>query len=111
MTLSLIAEPCSRLNTDNPDPAAVASEQMEVAIVDAMADLQSIKKPDEIKTCAHLTDHFLAHVFKKYSDTDEVRVIFDRYDVPSSLKMAIRARRQGGQHPVAYHITDTTNIA
>lgn len=96
IALSLVAEPCSRLNTDNPEPAVVASEQMEVAIVDAMADLQSIKKPDEIKTCAHLADHFITHVLKKYSDTDEVRVIFDRYDVPSSLKMATRAKRQRG---------------
>ena len=109
MDPSLVAEPCSRLNTDNPEPAAVASVQMKVAIVDAVADLQSIKKPDEIKTFRHLADHFITHVLKKYSDTDEVRIIFDRYDVPSSLKMATRARRQAGQHPVAYHITDTTN--
>ncbi|KAK3731808.1 hypothetical protein QZH41_007634 [Actinostola sp. cb2023] len=34
-----------------------------------------------------------------------------RYDVPSSLKMATRVRRQGGQQPIAYHITETTNIA
>ena len=57
---SLVAEPCSGFNSDNPEPAEVASVQMKVAIdVDAMADLHSINKPDEIKSCAHLADPFI----------------------------------------------------
>ena len=74
--LSQVAEPCLGLNSDNPEPAEVASVQMKVAIVDAMADLQSINKSDEIKTCAHLADHFITRVLQKYSDSDEVRLIF-----------------------------------
>ena len=38
-------------------------------------------------------------------------MVFDRYAVTSSLKTFTRQKRQGGQVPVAYHITDTTNIA
>ena len=41
---------------------------------------------------------------------DELRLIFDRYDIPLSLKMATRARRQGQQPVIAYHITDSTNV-
>ena len=67
---SLVAEPCSGFNSDNPEPAEVASVQMKVAIVDAMAGLQSINKPDEIKSCAHLADHFINCVLQKYSDSD-----------------------------------------
>ena len=40
-----------------------------------------------------------------------MRLIFDRYDLPFSLKAATRVRRQGSQAPVYYHITDTTHIA
>ena len=52
---------------------------MKVAIVDAMVDLQSINAPDEVKSCAHLADHFIKRVLQKYSDSDGVRLIFDRY--------------------------------
>ena len=31
--------------------------------------------------------------------------------MPLSMKLATRARRQGGQQPIAYRITDATNIA
>ena len=40
----------------------------------------------------------------------EVHLIFDRYHLPLSLKSAKCDRRQRGQQPVFYHITDTTNI-
>ena len=56
---SLVAVPCSGFKSDNPEPAEVASVQMKVAIVDAMEDLQSINKPDEIKSCEHLADHLM----------------------------------------------------
>ena len=38
-------------------------------------------------------------------------MVFDRYDVTGSPKTFTRQKRQGGQVPVTYHITDTTNIA
>ena len=93
-------------DSDIPEPVEV-----KVAIVDAMAEIQSNDKLDCINNCSQLADHFINHVMQKYSDSDEVRFIFDRYDMPSSLKMATRTRRQGGQQPIAYHIADTINIA
>ena len=38
-------------------------------------------------------------------------MIFDRYDVLSSLKSATRSKRQGTQEHIYYHITDSTHIA
>ena len=66
-----------------------------IAVVDGMAEVQSMGKPDWVK----------------YGSMDEVRVIFDRYDVQHSLKQSTRNRRLGSQTAVAYHITDSTNIA
>lgn len=47
----------------------------------------------------------MQHAFK----FDEVRVIFDRYDV-KSLKGNIRTGLIGGIVPVNYKVTDTTRI-
>ena len=82
-----------------------------VAIVDGMAEVQSLNKPDGIKTCAQLADHFSAHVLEKYDSMDEIHIVFDRYDIDASLKQATRVRRLGNQMPIAYHITDSTNIS
>ena len=38
-------------------------------------------------------------------------IVFDRYDIPESLKSATRHLWLGDSYPVAYHITDTTNIS
>ena len=39
-------------------------------------------------------------------------ILFDRYyDIPKSLKSATRHLRLDDSYPVAYHITDTTNIS
>ena len=43
--------------------------------------------------------------------SNEVRLIFDRYDLPLSLKAATREIRQGGQDPAYYKITKSTQIA
>ena len=59
-----------------------------VVIVDGMAELQSLKKAATITTSAHLTDHFTNQLFQEYSDSDEVHLGFDRYDVSLSLKSA-----------------------
>ena len=34
------------------------------------------------KNCAELAENFSNHIFQKYSGSDEVRLIFDRYDLP-----------------------------
>lgn len=58
---------------------ANADVQIKVSIVDGMAEVQSLEKPDWIKTCSDLADHFTATIFEKYQDADEIRLIFDRF--------------------------------
>ena len=91
--------------------AASQGERMRVSVIDAMAEVQSLDKPEWIRSCSHLADHFTCRIFEKYGDSDEIRLIFDRYDLPSSLKEATRRKRQGNQHPVYYRITPSTHIA
>ena len=82
-----------------------------VAIVDGMAKVQSHEKPEWIKNCRDLAEHFRNRLLVKYNDLQELHIIFDRCDVPSSLKSATRVKRQGGHAPIYYHITDSTHIA
>lgn len=81
-----------------------------VDIVDGMALLQALDKNPTITNCAELADHFTEKLFQKHDNCVELHLIFDRYDVPLSLKTATRVRRQGDQQPIAYHIIDTTLI-
>jgi len=89
----------------------IGSSDVTVAIVDGMAEVQSLDKPDWIKTCKDLAEHFTSRLFVKHNNTQQIRLIFDRYDVLSSLKFDTRSRRQGSQEPIHYHITDSTHIA
>lgn len=82
-----------------------------VSIVDAMAEVQALTKPKDVRNCSELAQTFTERILQKYCDCDELRLIFDRYDVESSLKLATREKRQEGQPSIAYHISDTTNIA
>ena len=53
------------------------------AIIDTMADVQSMDKPSWINTCKDLSAHFIAFIQRKY---DELHIVFDRYDmIPKSL--------------------------
>jgi len=51
------------------------SSQLRVAVVDAMAELQSLDKPepDAIKDCLQLAEHLSSRITRKYQSTDEVR--------------------------------------
>ena len=75
-----------------------------------MAEVQSLKKTDGVKDSADLPDHFAAKYFDKYSECDELRLMI-YYDILLSLKKATRARRQGQQPVITYHIADSTNIS
>jgi len=88
----------------------VPAVQEKVSIVDGMTELQSLHKPTWIATCSQLAEHFTDHLFQQYIESDEIHLVFDRYDVPMSLKSATRVRRQGFQDPVYYRITDSTHI-
>ena len=78
-----------------------------------MAEVQSLHKPEceWIRSCAQLAEHFSNCVLQTHTVSNEVRLIFDRFDLPFSLKVATGVRRQGSQAPVYYHITDKTHIA
>ena len=82
-----------------------------VTIVDGMTKVQSLDKPEWIKNCRDLAEHFTNHLLVEYNDLQELLIIFDRYDVPSSLKSATRIKRQVGHAPIYYRITDSTHIA
>ena len=64
-------------------------------------------KPAVITTCTHLAEHFTEKVLQKYFQSDELHLVFDRYDFPLYLKSATWVRRQGDQHPVYYRVTDS----
>lgn len=61
--------------TEQEVPAA----QMKVSIVDAMAEVQALDKPEWVKSCFQLADHFTSHILEKYGRSDELRLIFDRF--------------------------------
>ena len=67
------------------DQLAYADVQIKVSIVDGMAEVQALEKPDWIKTCSDLADHFTVTIFNKYRDADEIRLIFDRFVNPADI--------------------------
>ena len=86
-----ILEKLSVDRNDCNEPSAVQNgqnreEHTRVSIVDAMAEVQSLVKPEWVRNCSNLEDHFIGLIFEKYKDNEELRLIFDRYDLPSSLK-------------------------
>ena len=94
----------------NSTPVPTGS-QMKVIIIDGMAELQCLDKPEWIHNCVQLAQHFIDTLEQKYGRINEKRVIFDRYDLTISLKQATREKRQGGKDPVYYKITDSTKIS
>ena len=92
-------------NPDIPQPNKC------VAIIDTMTDVQSVDKPSLIKTCKDLSAHLIAFIQRKYDEYDELHIVFDRYEIPKSLKSATRHLRLGDSYPVAYHSTYTTHIS
>ena len=84
--------------------------QGKVSTVHNMAQLQSLDKPTWIITCSQLAEHYTNQLLQKCSESDEIHVVFDRYDVELSLKSATRVRREGHQDTVYYRITDSTHI-
>ena len=64
--------------------------EWKVSIVDSMAELQSLDKPTWITTCSQLAEHYMNQLLEKCSESDEIHLVFDRYDVQLSLKSATR---------------------
>ena len=74
--------------------SSIGSSVVKVAIADGMAEVQSLEKPDWIKNCKDLAEHFIARLFVKYNNTQQIRLIFDRFYALSSRKSATRNKRQ-----------------
>ena len=101
----------SSAETSDVAPPDIPQPNKCVAIIHTMADVQTMDKPSWIKTCKNLSAHFIAFIQRKYDENDELHVLFDRYDIPKSLKSATRHWQLDDSYPVAYNITDATNIS
>ena len=74
-------------NRNHRRVAGPNEDQMKVATVDGMAEVQSLYKPKWIRNCAlQLAEHFSNRVMQTHNGSNEVRLIFDRYDLPFPLK-------------------------
>ena len=67
-------------------------------------------KPTWVRTGRDLASHFLEIIDNRSKELDEVHVIFDRYDLPNSLKESTRQFRQGSNRPMLYQISDEAVI-
>ena len=72
--------------SDTPTHSGLPSttSRKKTAVVDGMAEVQSLVKPPGIATCNELAEHFVNRLFNKYNGSDEIRLVFDRYDLPMS---------------------------
>ena len=81
-----------------------------VIVIDGMAVIQLMGKPTWVRTGRDLATHFLEIIDRRSLESDEVHVIFDRYDLPNSLKEGTRQFRQGCNRSMTYQITDDAVI-
>ena len=57
----------------------------------------NVDKLTWITSCSQLAEHYMKQLSQKCSKSDEIHVVFDRYDFEVYLKSATRVRRLGGQ--------------
>ena len=74
-------------------------------IIDGTAIIQSMGKPTWVRTGRDLANNFLEIIDNRSKECEEVHVIFNRYDIPNSLKEGTRQFRQGSSRPMVYHIS------
>ena len=67
-------------------------------------------KPTWVRTGRDLANHLLEIIDNRSKEFDKVHVIFDRYDLPNSLKESTRQFRQGSNRPMVYQISDEAVI-
>ena len=75
-----------------------------------MAVVQSMGKPTWVRTGLDLTKHFMTIVENKSSDFDEFHIIFDRCDVPNSMKEWTQQLQQWEGKLIACNISDEAVI-
>ena len=80
---SLMVKDTVRTTIEQPD---ATTAQKKVIILDGMVELQFLDKPDWIKDCSQLANYFCNRIVQKHVNSDEVRLVFDRYDHRYSLK-------------------------
>ena len=83
-----------------------------LAIIDAMAILQSVNKSSQIKKMKGFRETFLKKIGKRTEEYNEVNVIFDEY-IENSLKYKTRATRVTckAAAEVHYRINDNMSLA
>ena len=89
----------------NIDPADESSAHR-VIIIDGMAEVNSVTKTEQMKTCQDFADAFLQKIYNMTSHYDEVRLVFDRY-INSLLKEQMKTKRTKGTY---YLVKDNTLI-
>ena len=60
-----------------------------------MAELQAMGKPNWTNNCPQLADNFTSGILDKHGYMDEIRIVFERYDIQRSLKQTTRNITQG----------------
>ena len=86
------------------------SDSRKVVIIDAMAIVNKIDiKSESIENGAEFASTICKRMKNEASKFDEVKIIFDRYDV-KSMKGNTRAGRIKGTAPVHYKVTGSTGI-
>ena len=90
--LMALVEKEAAIATPSNDLGTASLECNKVDIVDGMPVHQSLDKPARITKCVQLAKHFSVRILQKHSDCDELHLVFDRYDIPLSLKSATRVR-------------------
>lgn len=84
--------------------------EYKICIVDGMAIMQEMGKPQYIFTASDLCNHFLKIVEQQSTGFQEIHIIFDRYDIVPSLKQQIRDMRVNKSNIISYNISGDVNI-
>ena len=107
---SVIAKELREIEPEEIGTQEEDSESRNVIIIDVMAIVNKIDiKSESIENCAEFASIFCKRVKNKASKFDEVRIIFDRYDV-KSVKANTRAGRIKGIAPVHYKVTGSMRL-
>ena len=80
-----------------------------VVIIDAMVEVQSLKKDEGIKNIGQLAERFCQQIEKKLREANEGRILFDRY-IQDSLKEQTRKKRAKGIDPIKFHVKESMDI-
>ena len=80
-----------------------------VVIIDAMVEVQSLKKDEKIKSIGHLAERFCHQMEKKLRKANEGRILFDRY-VEGSIKEQNRKKIVKGIDSIKFHVTESMDI-